>query len=216
MKRWLKRLVVVVSLLLVCVGIGVGGLLWSSCGSGGVNDATRQIAKVVPVVEKVAAEATREPVACDPAFQSDQPRGCSIATLTCGSTIEGNNTGMKQRWSDQFYVSAFCTPYRHYYEEAGESVYRLEVPANILATVRLDSDCADLDVVAMSWPDTAGSCPGDEHVGRIRECEMDTHEGGGAIKVATVDKPQVFLLGVDGKQGAAGNFRLTVSCSTYR
>lgn len=202
-------------LLLGLGGVGSAGIVLHGCGSGGVNDATRQIAKVVPVVEKVATEATREPVKCDPVVQSAQPRGCSIQTITCGSVIDGNNTGMAQRWGDQYYVTAFCTPHRHYYEEAGESVYRLEVPPNIQADVRLDSDCADLDIVAMSWADTS-SCPREEHANRIRECEMDTHDGGGTVRLTTVDKPQVYVIGVDGKQGAAGNFRLTVTCSTYR
>ena len=199
--------------LLLAALVVCGGSL--GCGTGGVNEATRPIAKVVPAVEKVAAEATREPIQCDEQIKTGQPRGCTIETITCGSVVEGSTVGMARRWGDQFYVSAFCTPYRHYYEEAGEAVYRLEMPPNIQADVRLDSDCADLDVVSMSWADTT-SCPGEEHVGRIRECEMDTHDGGGSIRMTTVDKPQVYLVGVDGKQGAAGNFRLTVVCSTYR
>ncbi len=207
-RRWPLLLLLVVGLM-VAVGL--------ACGSGNntVREATRQVSKVVPVVEKVSTELTREPVACEPAFKTPQPRGCTSQTITCGSVVEGNNTGMARHFSDQFYVSAFCTPQRHYYEEAGEAVYRLELPPNIQADIRLDSDCVDLDVASMSWADTS-SCPGEAHTSRIRQCEMDTHSEGGSIRITTVNEPEVHVVAVDGKQGAQGNFRLTVTCSTYR
>lgn len=201
-------------LALVVAGLSAFAL---ACGSGNnsLREATRQVSKVVPVVEKVADEVTREPVACEPAFTTSQARGCTSQTITCGSVVEGNNTNQPRRWGDQFYVSAFCTPQRHYYEEAGEAVYRLELPPNIAADIRLDSDCADLDVVSMSWADTS-SCPTEAHTGRIRQCEMNTDSAGGKIRITTVNEPEVHVVAVDGKQGATGNFRLTVTCSTYR
>ncbi len=206
-RRWL--LLPLVAILLIGVALACGS------GNNSVREATRQVSKVVPVVEKVSEELTREPVACEPAFKTAQPRGCTSQTLTCGSVVEGNNTGMTRHFSDQFYVAAFCTPQRHYYEEAGEAVYRLELPPNIQADIRLDSDCVDLDVVSMSWADTS-SCPGEAHTGRIRQCEMNTDSEGGKIRITTVNEPEVHVLAVDGKQGATGNFRLSVVCSTYR
>lgn len=203
--------------LLLCLVLGLLAVWILACGSGNnsVREATRQVAKVVPVVEKVSDELTREPVQCDTPIKTPAPRGCTSQTLTCGSVVEGNNSGMPRHWGDEYYVEAFCTPERHYYEEAGEATYRLELPPNIQADIRLDSDCADLDVVSMSWADTT-SCPGLPHTGRIRQCEMDTHSGGGKIRITTVNEPEVHILAVDGKQGAEGNFRLTVTCSTYR
>jgi hypothetical protein len=191
------------------------GALLAGCGSGGVSEIRRQVGKVVPAVEKAGAELTREKVPCEPAFKTPTPSGCSIQSLTCGSVVEGSTVGQGRRWGDDFYQSAFCTPYRHAYEEGPEAVYRLEVPANIQADVRLDSDCAELDVVSMSWTDTS-SCPTLSHTTRIRECEMDTHDGGGSIRMTTVNDPQVYLLAVDGQRGEEGNFRLTVTCRTYR
>lgn len=193
--------------------IGLFAALTLACGNNSVSETTRQIAKVVPVVEKITDEVTREPVQCDKPFETPSARGCSIQTLTCGSVIEANNTNMPRRFSDEFYVSHFCVPERHYYEEAGEAVYRLELPANIKATVRLDNDCADLDVAAMSWADTS-TCPS-ENTNRLSECEM-TDPRHDEIVMTTVNNPQVYLVAVDGKQGATGNFRLTVKCETYR
>lgn len=186
----------------------------AGCGNNTVQEATRQVAKVVPAVEKISDEVTREPVQCEQPFKTDQPRGCTSQTITCGSVVEGNNANMPRHFSDQFYVTHFCTPQRHYYEESGEALYRMEVPANTQADIRLDSDCADLDVSSMGWADTS-ECPA-ENTTRLAECEMDTKPGGGKIRVTTVDKPQVFVVAVDGKQGATGNFRLTVTCSNYR
>lgn len=188
-------------------------LLILGCSGTSGRETTRQIAKVIPVVETISEKVTREPVKCDPAFEQPTPRGCTSATLTCGSVVEGNNTNQPRRFGDEFYVSMFCVPQRHYYEEAGEAVYRLEMPANIKATVRLDNDCADLDVAALSWSDT-DSCPA-ENTNRIAECEM-TDARHDSIVMTTVDNPQVYLIVVDGKQGATGNFRLTVKCETYR
>lgn len=190
-------------------------LLAMGCGNNSVREVQRQVTKVVPALGKVSEAASYEEVQCDQVINTSPARGCTIQTITCGSVVEGNTQFGEKRFGDQFYVSAFCTPYRHFYEDAPEAVYRLEMPPNVQADVRLDSDCADLDVFSMSWSDTR-SCPTEANVGRIRECEMDTHEGGGKIRMTTVDNPQIYVVGVDGKNGATGNFRLTVVCSTYR
>ena len=188
--------------------------LWG-CGNNSVQEATRQVAKVVPALETVSTELTREKMQCDTPIKTATPRGCSIQTITCGSVVEGNNPGMARHFGDSFYVAAFCTPQRHYYEESGEAVYRLEIPANIQADVKLESDCADLDVVSFTWDET-DRCPTEDHSSRLLPCEMDTDSGGGSIRMTSVDKPEIYVVAVDGKQGASGNYRLTVTCATYR
>ena len=80
--------------------------------------------------------------------------------------------------------------------------------------MRLDSNCEDLDLFAIGWDET--TCPDAKHSNRIAECEMTTKPGGGSLVLTTVNRPQVFLVGVDGKQGASGNFRLSLGCSLYR
>lgn len=142
------------------------------------------------------------------------PQGQALGTLECGSTVTGSSHVGAARWGDDFYQRAFCTPKRSRYDDAPEVLYRLEVPENTQAEVVLESPCADLDVVAVAWQ--LDGVPGVEHVGRIRECEMDTKSGGGKLTLTTVDKAQVFLVGVDGKDGDEGNYRLTVSCGTFR
>ena len=188
----------------------------SACGNNSVNEVKRQVAKVVPAVQAVGGGGVQhEEIQCDTPIETRTPKGCTIETITCGSVVEGNNRVGQRNWGDDFYQKAFCTPNRYDYDDGPEAVYRLEMPPNIQADVRLDSDCEDLDVISMSWTDTS-RCPGMQHVGSIRECEMDTHTGGGSIRMTTVDNPQVYVVAVDGKHGVTGNFRLTVECSTYR
>lgn len=190
---------------LATLAMGILACSTTNCG--------RKATKVVPALEKVNPEFATEPIECDPPYRTPAPIGCSQGTLTCGSSVEGATRGSKSRWGDDFYQAKFCTPQRHDYDYSPEAVYTLDVPADIMADVYLTSDCADLDVVAMAWPDT-DRCPTSSHA--ISECEMDTKRGGGKVRMTTVNNPQTYLLVVDGKKGAEGNFRLTVKCSTYR
>ena len=67
----------------------------------------------------------------------------------------------------------------------------------------------------MSWDENR--CPTVKHAPAIqKECEMDTRSGGGTLRLTTVKNAQTYLIAVDGKQGASGNFRLTVNFGTYR
>ena len=45
---------------------------------------------------------------------------------------------------------------------------------------------------------------------------MDDSAGSGTVLGTAVDKPYTYLVGVDGKKGAVGNYRLTVTCRIYR
>ena len=41
---------------------------------------------------------------------------------------------------------------------------------------------------------------------------MDDSKRGGKIRLNSVMKPATYLIGVDGKKGAVGNYRLSVEC----
>lgn len=160
-----------------------------------------------------AAAAPSAEVDCDATFPAPA-QGAVTADLQCGGSITGTNEGGSSSFGDDFYQRAFCSPARQRYEDAPEAVYRLEVPANTQATVLLTSPCADLDLAAVSW--TLEGLPTLAQVGRVRECEMATGTGGGKLTLTSVDRAQVFLLVVDGKQGEAGPFQLEAACGTYR
>ena len=196
------------------LGTVVGGVvLWSLLACSGV-DLGRKAAKVVPAVEKINPEYGTEPVDCGKPYPTPAMVGCVMDTITCGGSIEGNTAaGGAMKFGDDEYQHWYCTPQRNDYEESPEAIYALEVPADIWADITLVSDCADLDVVAIAWQDTK-RCP--TVANNIIECEMDTSDRGGKIHVTTVNKPQTYLLVVDGKHGAEGNFRLDVKCHTYR
>ncbi|NOY25051.1 MAG: hypothetical protein GXP62_04175 [Oligoflexia bacterium] len=155
----------------------------------------------------------RDAVACDATFAAPK-KGDVTSTIKCGGSVTASTEGGSSSFGDDFYQRAFCTPARKHYDDAPEAIYLLEVPADIQATVSLSSPCADLDIAAISW--ALGGLPTLAQVGRVRECEMDTKEGDGKLKLTSVNKSQVYLITVDGKQGAAAPFRIDVACGTYR
>jgi hypothetical protein len=176
-------------------------------------DCGRTVNKVVPAVREIDPEYNTDPVDCDPPVQMASTKGCAQGVITCGSTVEGNNGGGRARFDDDFYQHMLCTPQRNHYDEAGEAVYRLELPADVLAKVTLISDCAELDVASYRWEED-GRCPNVKHP--RAQCEMDTSDRGGSIEIATVNQPENHLVIIDGQDGGVGNFRLKVECRTYR
>lgn len=183
--------------------------LLSACNNFGNN-----VARVIPALEAINPEYGAVPLPCDEPLPTGRPGGdCVMAELTCGDTIEGYTGVGNRKFGDAIYKNAFCTVERNHYDNAPEATYRLLVPSNRQAHVQLDSNCVDLDVVAIAWEET-DRCPTERHA--IHECEMDVSSGGGNITVQTVDRPQRYILAVDGKNGVEGNFRLTVSCNEYR
>ena len=123
----------------------------------------------------------------------------------CGANIFG----------DDFFQRAACTPQRNDYERSPEAIYKLRLDGNVKAVIRLDSNCVELDQFAIAWENS--KCPTDKHAEMIHECEFeDRPEGGKPLVITTVDKAQTYLVGVDGKHGAQGNFRLHIDCYLYR
>lgn len=149
---------------------------------------------------------------CDPALPTPATNGCVAGTISCGQTIEGSTADAPLRFGDDFYVYHFCTPQRHDYDDSPDLAYMLTVPGDKKATISVTSDCADLDVSAMTWEEP-GRCPRAEGR-RLNECEMRPKHN--ETVVATVTHPQTYMVVVDGRNGSAGNFSLTVQCDDYR
>jgi hypothetical protein len=130
-------------------------------------------------------------------------------------TIEGTTKGGAKLMGDDFYQKAACTPARTYFfRDSPEAMYQLQIAPNTLAEIRLDSNCADLDPFAYRWDRSAP--PSVQHARVSDSCEMDTDVGDGKITITTTKNEQSYLIGVDGKEGAEGNFRLTIVCRSYR
>ena len=181
----------------------------------GCDELGRNAAKVFPVLEKVDEDYAEPSIACEPPFATPSPRSNGIvADIECGAVIEGNTSTGTRLWGDDFYQDAFCTVDRSQYDNSPELIYRLHVPADLEAEVRLISDCVDLDVVGVSWQEK--SVPRVEHRGAINQCDMDIGRKGGKLLLNAVGKDWYYLVGIDGKNGATGNFRLSVKCHTFR
>ena len=187
-------------LLLACSGIPL------TCG--------RTVNQVIPAIREIDPDFDTKPVDCSPKFPSTAPRGCSIAPITCGSIVEGNNDTQFYRFDGNFYVSKACTPEHHGYDEGPDAPYFLEIPSNTWVDIHLISDCADLDIFSATW-DRPNQCPTASHT-NINQCEADISRRGGKITITTVNKPETHLVWVDGKYGATGNYRMEVKCREYR
>lgn len=174
----------------------------------GCREAQVAAQKVRSAVVSVKEEATTPAFPCDATVPAIEPKGCLSSTLQCGDVIEGTTVGGESNWDDDFYAGIFCFPAGD--DRSGpERVYRLQAPANQDITVKLQSDCVDLDLAALAW-DYAGSCPGVNHL--IPECEAENKSGGDSLHLTTF-KSREYLIAVEGKRGKTGPFRLSVTCA---
>jgi hypothetical protein len=180
----------------------------------GCDNACHSATKLIPALEKVDPSWGADPVDCEASHAPpDGTIGCIHKKIQCNSVLEDTTRGGKSHFGDDFYQQGWCTPQRNDYEDSPEAIYQLRVPPNTKVDLRLDSNCADLDLVAMSWQET--KCPTQGSTVQ-RECEMDTKATGGTLVLTTTKNPQTYLIAIDGKQGDYGNFRLTTKCGLYR
>lgn len=175
----------------------------------------RNLAKFIPALEKTNEDWAPPQMECDNNIPTQKPTRCVAGRIACGDIIEGHSGAGDKKWNDTFWRGAKCVPTNHGYGKAPEMVYRLKLKPNTEAIVSLVSDCADLDVFGFRWEEK-GSCPSNRHYERILECELDDTPRGGKIKLNSVTKPVTYLIGVDGKKGAVGNYRLAVECRRGR
>lgn len=181
----------------------LGVMLALSCGS--VRDVARQAENAAVAA---AEYATTPAMACDAEVPQDPPVGCLSGTLRCGDTIEGTTVGGESRWDDSFYAGKFCFP--AFWGHGGpERAYLFQAPAHTGVTIRLQSDCADLDLIAVSYG-YSGTCPDLDHA--VGACEGDDKSGGGRVYIESLQRGATWVIGVDGKGGEVGPFRLKVDC----
>lgn len=150
---------------------------------------------------------------CDADLDTPRASSCAIAPISCGDTITGSNAGQPSHFDDDFTRGKFCAPQTNKYGEAPEAVYALHLPEDTLATVTLDTPCADLDLFSVRWGNPQ-RCPG---VGTgTGECEGSTKGARDQIRIMSVGRAEDHLVWVDGKRGATGNFSLKVECRAGR
>jgi len=150
---------------------------------------------------------------CEPALRTPRAHSCAIARASCGDVIEATNANQVGHFDDDFVVAKYCTPQRNGYADGPEAIWALDLPPNTQADIQLASDCADLDLFSIRWPDP-NSCPSTG--AQTGECEASTRTGIDTIKITTVAREETHLVWADGKGGAVGNFRLEIKCKAYR
>ncbi|MSP56363.1 MAG: hypothetical protein EXR69_12290 [Myxococcales bacterium] len=163
--------------------------------------------------EQLAADAKRKATTpampCDADVSEEPPLSCVSGKLWCGATVEGTTLGGLHNWDGEFYNDKFCLPGGDY--SGPERVYTLDVPEYTAATVELQSDCVDLDLVAVSFTWSSGACPGMQH--NIPNCDGSSDAGGDSIELQSFANPGSYMIAVDGKGSETGTYRLTVRCA---
>ena len=188
--------------------VGFGLLLLGGCDTLGPF-----AAKFVPIMERMNEEWEPIDMDCDSTYPSRRPKSCISKTLKCGSEIEGNTKVGRTKWGDEFYVAATCMSMHRQYDAAPEVAYKITLPERTTAKAKLVSDCVDLDVFAMRWNDKDLECPGPQHARRVGECQVDATPRGGSVTMTSVNKPETYIIVIDGKKAAEGNYRLKIECS---
>ncbi len=149
---------------------------------------------------------------CDPLDPDPVPGpDCLAGSLECGSSITATTVGGSDILDEGLYEAAFCfIPSASY--GGSERVYAFPLPPDTVATLVLDSPCADLDLVVVRWED-ADRCPRSNSL--VGACDADTSAGGGALEDlwGSSHAETRYLVVVDGKDDAEHNFTLSVHCT---
>ncbi len=163
--------------------------------------------KLIDDAKEVAEQAATPDLSCDANVKVPAPVGCRSGVLKCGDLIESTTVGGESHWDDDFYAQKFCFPAGSGHS-APERVFSMDMPEYTQVTIQLQTDCKDLDLVALSWV-YEGDCPGASHT--IFGCEGSNKRGWDKLVIQNF-QARSYLIGVDGKGSDAGPFRLKVTC----
>lgn len=179
--------------------------------AGVVPDGSAAGPDAVPAPTPAEGASTMVPPSCDDTSKASAPLSsdCVTTTLSCGEQLQGHTQGGAEGWGDSFYRGHHCTPMPEGYS-GPERVYRFAAPANQLIELELVSPCADLDLFAVSWPETS-RCPTDAHM--VSSCDASVRKGNDRVKLFTDRNPRTYLVTVDGKGAATAPFTLRASCT---
>ena len=137
---------------------------------------------------------------------------CFTGTIECGQTIIGHTKGGVDRYNTRFYEQNFCWPGTINRNGGDERVYKFSFPDNgkWIGKVTLDTPCADLDVVAMTWDKS--TCPTAST--NVAECDSKRRAGTSreVADLITDGKWQDWAIIVEGIGDEEGAFALTMQC----
>ena len=118
------------------------------------------------------------------------------------------------KFGNKFWQQAMCTPASKGFNRSPEAIYDLVMPPNTEGKITLENSCGtSLVPFAIKW-DEPDTCPKEANAIGVRECEIADKQN--HVSITNIRKENTYLVGVEGHQGAAGNFRLTIECSVYR
>ncbi|MCB9766297.1 MAG: hypothetical protein H6739_41360 [Alphaproteobacteria bacterium] len=149
---------------------------------------------------------------CDGAYDNSPPDGpdCVTASIACGETVTGTTEGGGSQFTLDLYQSAYCfVPFENY--DGPERVYALDLPADTLAEIDVDTSCEDMGFAALKWDPS--TCPPNEGH-NITICEGLQYGTGGSVDITPFDTETRHLLVVDAPSGTEAAFTIEVTCQS--
>lgn len=135
---------------------------------------------------------------------------CVVMDLACGDVVEHRTDGGSHVFDRSVWEGATCLDWLA--SDGGEldgpeRVYGLDVPAGQTATVSLASPCADLDLRVVHTVSPCNTAPS--------QCTAGTGDfrGSQVSSLVGASSGERYEIIVDGYEGDAGNFRLSVDCT---
>lgn len=150
---------------------------------------------------------------CDREPSTSAPDGaCVTAELSCGDSRVFDMEGAGASRLDAADYSSggwACWPVDLGTYTGGERFFRFDHPGNpdapAMATITLESPCADLSLFAFWWE--SDSCPS----GSASPYECEASIGSGSVQIWN-NEPRSYLIGIEGEDAPSGPFRVRIDC----
>ncbi len=132
---------------------------------------------------------------------------CIAATLACGDTITGINTGGPSKVDGSDYSSIWACEVTGTQSYTGpEMHYDFQHPGDGEVFIYLDSPCANMDIFVMQHD---GGCVNSGS--NIFECEADISSKGGSIRVWN-NEPRRYVIIIEGPADENEPYKVSLEC----
>jgi hypothetical protein len=202
------------------------GAAWTASSGGGDGGGAVEIGtRTTPAPRQLVAAGTSTalpmpPVAVDASQCKDLSDGGDLKVndyitdvIKCGQTVVGHTRGGVNKFNTRFWEKHFCWPATEQHDGGDERVYKFVAEGRGRAYFTLDTPCADLDIMAMTWSGSRAPTLDSN----VKDCEAKVLSGTKRerIEVPTLEGME-YLIVVEGKSSEEGLFALTAQCGPWR
>lgn len=149
---------------------------------------------------------------CEQSVQPIVPTdACVTRNISCGDRFVDTTAEGSSVMDAEEYTSWYCAAFTDGDYRGTERIYYFTHPGDGIATIELNSPCAELDLVVFQWEywSSDGTCPNDGH--SIAACDMAKGGAGGSLDVWD-NSDSHYMIIVDGPEPVEALFELDVTC----